>query len=100
MKAIDILRDQSCWTQGAMARNRRGDPTGAEYVSAVAWCIMGALIRAYGMEKGLDKEVAVRRAIRSICKSFDATYGSVESWNDDPCRTFDEVRQVLEKANV
>jgi hypothetical protein len=100
MKAKDILTDQSCWTQGAMARNRRGDLTGAEYVSAVSWCLMGALIRAYGRVKGLDRAMDVRRAIRGICKSFYATYGSIESWNDEPGRTFDEVRQVIEKADV
>jgi hypothetical protein len=100
MKAKDILSDSSRWTQGVMARNRRGNPTGPEYKNAVAWCLVGALIRAYGIGKVLDESLAVRRAIRSICGSFDDTYGSIEGWNDDPCRTFADVKRVLEEADV
>jgi hypothetical protein len=100
MKAKDVLSDPSKWTQGAMARNRRGNPTGPEYKNAVAWCLVGALIRAYGLGKGRDEALAVRRAIRSIWGSFDADYGSIEGWNDHHDRTFDEVRKVLEMADV
>jgi hypothetical protein len=100
MKAKDILSDSSKWTQGVMARNKRGDPTWPEYKNAVAWCLYGALIRAYGLGEGQDEALAVRRAISSICNGFDSTYGSIECWNDDPGRTFDDVKRVLEEADV
>jgi hypothetical protein len=100
MKAKDVLSDPSKWTQGVMARNRRGNPTGPEYKNAVAWCLVGSLIRAYGIGKWEDESRAVRRAIRSIWGRFDADYGSIEGWNDDPTRTFEGVRRVIEISDV
>lgn len=38
-----LLRDKACWTQGALARNSRGERCNPFSTEAQSWCLMGAL---------------------------------------------------------
>jgi hypothetical protein len=112
MKAKDILVDSRFWTQGALARSAGGracDPEDSD--TARRWCVLGALMRAYGDTVGLvDATEAVGRAIQiddgydrngqDVEDVYDRLDRLVQEWNDDPHRTFQEVRKALEIADV
>jgi hypothetical protein len=100
MKVSDILTDQSRWTQGASARNKRGRWCDVLSEDAVRFCLRGAAARVYSGQ-ALDNAIsAIARAI-----GFDDDWGEyleklIEAWNDDKRRTLAEVRQVIERAGV
>jgi hypothetical protein len=97
MKAKDLLSDKSRWTQGALARDRVGRECTPESPDAESFCIVGALCRVY-----LD-DAAINEAIDSVNLVITPMSGygdEIEEWNDDPDRTFAEVRLVLEIADV
>jgi hypothetical protein len=101
MKAKDLLSDPSRWTQRASARDRLGNSCSSLSPRAVKFCIIGAMARAYLPGDG-DIEKAERR-IREAMVELGWECGEIMAlgtWNDDPSRTFDDVKRVLEKADV
>jgi hypothetical protein len=100
MKAIDILTDPSCWTQEAFARDKDGELCRPCNDRAEKWCVLGALMRAYGYGAAMDNAI---RALSQVIPSLDGDSISGEdiaAWNDAPERTFDEVRKFIELADV
>jgi hypothetical protein len=100
MKAMDILTDRSRWTQEAFARDEHGEMCRPCDDRAEKWCVLGALIRAYGYTAAMDNAIS---ALSQVIPSLDGDSISGEdiaSWNDEPGRTFDEVRQFIELAGV
>jgi hypothetical protein len=57
------------------------------------YCLAGALEECYG---GDD----LRAAVGAVLAQIPGHYSDIESWNDEPGRTFEEVRQVIERAGV
>jgi hypothetical protein len=49
-EAQDLIRDQTCWTRGAYARDAQGENVGAMNPRAVCWCFTGAIIKCGGGE--------------------------------------------------
>jgi hypothetical protein len=94
MKAKDLLSDSSRWTRGASARDGRGKQCGIYSPDAVRYCILGALLAAYDGWQLAAAVDAVREAIG------DNGQLSIEAWNDNYDRTFDEVRRVIELADA
>jgi hypothetical protein len=100
MKVKDILSDESRWTQGAAARNKRGELCSVLSPDATRFCILGAMARVYRSKH------AMRECERRVADAIAAFGGRITyaieigDWNDDPGRTFDDVRQVIEKADV
>jgi hypothetical protein len=100
MKASDILTDQSKWTQGAFARDEHGEMRRPDDDRASRWCILGALRRAYGDTDALGHAIwAISQVIPSLDGDSISGY-DVAAWNDEPERTFDEVRKFIELADV
>jgi hypothetical protein len=97
MKAKDLLSDKSRWTQGALARDRAGRECTPESPDAESFCVVGALCRVYANDVELNEAID---SVNLIISSMIGYADEIEEWNDDPARTFDDVRQVLEKANV
>jgi hypothetical protein len=100
VKAKDILTDQSRWTQGAAARDRWGETCKPSSPEAAAFCVLGAIYRAYS-EKA-ERAEAARRVVEAIVSLGWKCRGSlaIGGWNDYPSRKFEDVRRVLEKADV
>jgi hypothetical protein len=100
MKVKDILSDPSKWTQGAPARDQLGEECPPASPQAVKYCVLGAIAKAY--PKREDRIAAawrVRDAVIDLgwrCRNPLA----ISVWNDYQRRTFEEVRQVIEKADV
>jgi hypothetical protein len=96
VKVKDVLADASKWTQFADARDSEGKVCDVDSDRAVSFCLWGALERAYG---GGELVAAIERIGEAI-GTRTAGMVSIRAWNDDRRRTFDEVRKVLEMADV
>jgi hypothetical protein len=100
MKVKDILSDASMWTQGACARDKADRQCSVLSDAAVRFCLRGAAARVYSGQ-ALDAAMeAIARAIGFDGDWYDGIDREIEIWNDNPDRTFEEVRQVIEKADV
>jgi hypothetical protein len=101
MKAKELLDDASKWTQGVLARDSESRGCYPVSPEAMSWCVVGALCRIYEDErKLLDAIHLVGKAIADLYDYNQLTVDEIEDWNDDPERTFDDVRKVLETADV
>jgi hypothetical protein len=96
IKVREILTDASKWTQFADARDAEGKVCDVYSDRAVSFCLWGALERAYSE----NELVAATERIGEAIGTRAAGMVSVRAWNDDKRRTFEEVREVVEKAGV
>ena len=94
MKAYELLKNNSAWCQHALAKTKTGKRTSPHSKTATSWCLMGAVEKCYGRAYSLHKEAALE-AIRNHLGIWDCAM-----WNDEPHRTFKEVRALLKKVNV
>jgi hypothetical protein len=101
MKIKDLLTSDDKWTQGVMARDRFGRECLPGSPDAESYCIMGALCKAYDDGGAMDRAIiAILNAIGLDEEWYECPTGAIENWNDDADRTFEDVRKVLEKADV
>jgi hypothetical protein len=101
MKISDILTDESRWTQYADARDKDEEWRDACSDSAVKFSLFGAAMRVYGGGQALeDAMVYLADAIGLEDKWYEDLEVGIKRWNNAPKRTFAEVRQVIEKADV
>ena len=114
LTAAGYLRDGTCWTTRAFARDVHGNEVDENDDEAVAWCCSGAVRRAVWEEGfrsgGYVKAVALcNRVLAHVLRSFglhassdDDGYASAVVWFNDANRhrTVDEVRDVLTKASA
>jgi hypothetical protein len=99
VKVKDILTDESRWTQGALARDERGEPCEPGDDRARRWCVLGALCRVAADDAAINAAIdAVGQAVG--VHDYTLAIEEIGEWNDCPSRTFDEVRHVIEKADV
>jgi hypothetical protein len=96
IKAKDILTDASKWTQFTDSRDADDRECEVDDDRAVAFSLSGALRRAYS---GKELVAAIDR-VGEVIGPLDAGIVSIRVWNDDKRRTFEEVRRVIEKADV
>jgi hypothetical protein len=91
--ALDLIKKG--WTQKTYARNVDGNPVPSQSSIAVCFCSVGALIHAYPNSK--DFENAYNKLANAIGLQKD---DAISLWNDDPNRTYTEVIQAFEKAQI
>ncbi|MFI5404981.1 MAG: hypothetical protein ACHQ1D_00560 [Nitrososphaerales archaeon] len=89
MKIKELLKNRWKWTKGAFARTWYGTKT--EYYSSNAsrFCLLGALLKCYNFdfeEPGTKIELKIG--------------GTISEWNDNPDRTFAEVKQLVEELDI
>ena len=91
MKLHEFFTNQSKWTQDAFAVRADGDCVDPDSRKAVAWCLLGAIDICYPDEAAGDR----------IASMLNEAVGmSIDSWNDAPKRTFDEVRGLLLQLDI
>jgi hypothetical protein len=100
MKVKDILDKPERWTQGAAARDKRGRRCDVISDAAVRFCLRGAAARVYSGPALEDALFSIAKALNLDEECYEDLDGAIEVWNDDPDRTFAEVRQVVERAGV
>jgi hypothetical protein len=92
----DILTDSSKWTRFADAIDAEGNECDVNDDRAVAFCLSGALRRAYS---GRELDAAIKR-IEAVIGPLVAGILSIRGWNDDRRRTFEDVRRVIALADA
>jgi hypothetical protein len=105
MKVKEILNAPERWTQGVYARDSRGKPCKPWESIAKKFCLVGAARATYG-----DNKADYMTALRRMCKAAGFTCDELSDrdsleidliwFNDDCSRTFEEVREVIEQADV
>jgi hypothetical protein len=101
--------EDGLWSQGAIARDKRGFSCGAEDNTACSWCLTGLLLKHdlsldyYSYTSGSNKSVsAIADAIRSIpelCSNPSANNcGVIINFNDNKNTILENCIFVVEKA--
>ena len=103
MTLKELFSSRERWTQGAYARNHEGGEVDWEDPSAVCWCLMGGLNICY--PPGLDGNYTdeSRKAFSRIHSYFAAQDMYVDSfvaWQDSHERTFEDILELVEGANI
>ena len=101
MKVQDILTDKSKWTQHTYARDKYGNRVATGDEKATCWCLAGAIAKATGLdiveaEDASPQAIAIREKLSF--QNPDIHY--YQGWNDDPERTFAEVRALIEELDI
>lgn len=96
MKVSQLLTDASKWTQRRAAIDADGDSVNVQDVAACRFCLSGAIRRCYP-----DREERFR-VLNTVINEIggNAAVRSTMEWNDDPRRTFDEVRALVLKLDI
>lgn len=92
MKIKDLYSDESKWTKGAYAKTSEGYFTYSRDGGAVCWCLAGAALKV---------SCGTQEAFSAIWNKVFAEVGmDMVTWNDDPERTFEEVKALVEKLDI
>lgn len=98
MKMRDLLDSPDKWTKGAYARNAAGNECLPIADEACCWCLRGAFIRCYADTK--TGEAAGRKLLVALNALDDKYKGRITMFNDNPSTTFEDIRRLLELADV
>lgn len=79
------------WTRKAFARNPADIEVLSDSSSAVKWCLGGACLKVYG----LDKACLIFGQIRGY-----TNFPTVGKYNDNPKTTFEDIMKVVEELNI
>lgn len=93
MKVKELYSDPNRWAQGTEAKNEKGEPTYIFAEEAVAWCLAGAIDKCYYPNQKGRSLVYQKIATRDLGRA-------IVSWNDDPKRTFEEVKALVEELDI
>jgi hypothetical protein len=91
MKVQELLNDESKWHKG----DYQVDKKGCIYGEPVKWCLMGAIMYCY---KGPEYSVVSIKVEETANELYNQN--NILTLNDDPKTTFDQIRKIIEKANV
>lgn len=90
MTVQELLDDPSKWTKGALARDIDGEGLEADNSSAVCWCLIGAIQKCYG--------VAWIGVVIKCMRHLSVDW--IDLWNNDPQRSFAEVKSLVTELNI
>lgn len=106
-KVKDILKTENNWTKGAYARTSKDAPQiSPDNPEATCFCLKGAIIRH--CQTTSDTNASEWKRFHDTChkvrvyiiQNYKEYYDSMESWNDAPERTFDEVKKLVEALDI
>ena len=90
MKAQDILTDESKWCKNYLGMTPDGLGVRECHPKAVSFCLIGAIFKAYHC----NSVYVVDRVRNHLGTS------SVAKWNNEPERTFAQVRALIEELDI
>lgn len=94
MKVKDLLSSSDKWCQGFEAKTIDGHPVSPHVDEAARWCIVGAISKCYGDDT--PEYYAAREKFAEVIHDVQP----ISVWNDEPGRTFTEVRKKVLKAGI
>lgn len=92
MKIKELLKTKSRWCKYAAAKAKDGFYVHPDDPEAKSWCLVGAVNRCYST---FDKQQEVMSKL-----NMSLWPRTIERWNDDYFRTFEEVKALVEELNV
>ena len=96
MKIQKLLKTKRNWIKFRMGADKYGRYANPVGVSAAKWCLIGAIYKCYGID-----DVRTTRIIKKVRKELNMRGGDgIDDWNDDPNRTFKDVRALVRKLNI
>lgn len=97
MKVSELLCSADRWCQGCIARGKDGEPLDSvDLPEACSWCLYGALCKCYpDHSERMDAMAILMDVGRDLFGNTSSVY-----WQDEPERTFEEVRDLILKAGV
>jgi hypothetical protein len=100
MSGSELLREAGAlvalgWCQHAEARTQHGAAVDIAAGNAAEWSLLGALQTVTFRDSSTSIE-DLRAALTAIAELIEDP--SLSDWNDDPDRTQQEVRRMLERA--
>lgn len=98
MTIAELLTDESKWTRRCYARGKWGEGRLPYDDEAVAWCLIGAARKCYGYDT--DEYVDVIGCLRDAISKLGFRFTMILDFNDAFETTFEQVRRVIEEANV
>ena len=98
MKVTELLDSPEKWTKGAWARDKEGVNVYSGRDPAVTqWCIYGALDYCYRENVRLWSE-AMDRLVAALFHLHNTKF--IADWQDQPETTWEQVRTLLERADI
>jgi len=94
MKIHKFLNNPKKWTHGSLARDHRGYGTLPIGRYAKSWCLAGIMIKCYGGSSDKYNEVK-NKLQQELGRSM-----SITLWNDDPNRTFQDVKNLVTRLDI
>ena len=90
MKIYELLDSPDKWTRCNYAKTKDGDYCKSNSSNACCWCLYGAMLKCYPGDHFLQ----IKRILESTLGVW------IETWNDEPERTFEEVRQLCINLDI
>ena len=111
MKLKDFFDSPKKWTKKAIARSAVGNPVGADSHEAVCWCLTGATLKLWPGDEQKHfrndiyrKMLATAEGLGYLTASAHTNLiyleGSTTYLNDLSSITFDDVKKLLEQADI
>ena len=97
MTIQELFSDASKWCKVYYAKDKEGRGTGPNVVDAVCWCLEGAIRKCYVRSEIQQVKEKLAVAAQQL---FPKRRGSSIVFNDDPETTFEDVRKLVELADV
>ena len=105
MKALELLNSPEAWCQESPGKDVQGNKVFALDPEAVQWCTLGAIQKVYQRlqwEEIMDRLLRVlsvsEQAIEELTRSDKAC--CLTEWNDDVERSFEDIREALDAADI
>ena len=105
MKAYEVLYSACAWCQDSPARNAQGQKVDALDPSAVQWCALAAIQKAYPPSHWEEKMDCVLRAL-SVSEAglgrltISDKICCLMEWNDDRHSSFSDIREIFLAADL
>ena len=99
----ELLCNKSRWGRGYDAQTATGDPVAVFNENAIRWCLGGAMRLVYGHNAELHQKMTklINDWLLEHKEEFEeADDVSLSGWNDEPERTWKEIRQMLNATKV
>ena len=98
MKVKELFSDESRWTRFRMARTPDGEGCLPDNPDASCWCLLGAIEVCYSCYAGSTHfSILYDKIVQDLNLVGDSF---ILEWNDAPERTFEEVKQLVERLDI
>ena len=98
---MELFSSSDKWTVHEYARDLNKKAVQSNDDSAVCWCLVGGLIKCYGdCGEGTPFQRAQNKIRQAISRLFPGKSENIASFNDHVATSFEDIKKVIEAAQV